>query len=438
MQVEQIHRVDIAGIGIGPFNMSLAALLQPVSKLSSIFLDQKPTFSWHPGMMLDNAKLQVSFMKDLVTLVDPSNPFSFTNFLAKQKRLYRFLTANFSQIYRAEFSQYLLWVSQQLPNLEFSQQVEDIDYKYKHFVIKTAKKIIYSKHLIIGTGVTPYIPKFAEPYVGDTVFHNSAYLTKRTDWREKHVSIIGGGQSGAEILQDLLADKHNLPKEISWISPRSSFFPMDDSPFANELFMPAYNEFFYTLSKQQKEKLLAKQVLSSDGITESLLVEIYQRIYYLQCIEKVSIVINLLPSYKLAKMTKHLNRFKCIINSEYQDIEKTTDYMIFCTGYHQKIPAFMSTLQSHLCLQEGKYHINKDFSVEWKGHPYNKIYVQNAARHSHGVADPNLSLMAWRSATIINSLLKEVVYDIDDMSHSINWMELYPSNHLEDIDEKVA
>ena len=68
---------DIIGIGIGPFNLGLAALLEPVESINSLFLDQADGFDWHPGLMLDNATLQVPFMADLVTMADPKSKYSF-------------------------------------------------------------------------------------------------------------------------------------------------------------------------------------------------------------------------------------------------------------------------------------------------------------------------------------------------------------------------
>lgn len=32
---------DLLGVGIGPFNLSLAALIEPISHLETIFLEQK-------------------------------------------------------------------------------------------------------------------------------------------------------------------------------------------------------------------------------------------------------------------------------------------------------------------------------------------------------------------------------------------------------------
>ncbi|MCH5719930.1 lysine N(6)-hydroxylase/L-ornithine N(5)-oxygenase family protein [Niabella hibiscisoli] len=46
---------DIAGIGIGPFNLGLAALTAPVNNLNTIFIEQKSEFNWHEGMLIPEA-----------------------------------------------------------------------------------------------------------------------------------------------------------------------------------------------------------------------------------------------------------------------------------------------------------------------------------------------------------------------------------------------
>lgn len=58
--METTH-VDIAGVGIGPFNLGLAALLDRHPELSGVFLDRKPAFSWHQGLLLPGTTLQVPF-----------------------------------------------------------------------------------------------------------------------------------------------------------------------------------------------------------------------------------------------------------------------------------------------------------------------------------------------------------------------------------------
>jgi len=87
---------DLIGVGIGPSNLSLAALSHDVRDFKSLFFDSKPHFQWHSGLSLDGARIQVSFLKDLVSLVDPTNPFSFVNYLSKRRRLYSYIAANLS------------------------------------------------------------------------------------------------------------------------------------------------------------------------------------------------------------------------------------------------------------------------------------------------------------------------------------------------------
>ena len=43
------------------------------STLDGVFLEARPEFDWHPGMLLDDATLQVPFMADLVTMADPTS-----------------------------------------------------------------------------------------------------------------------------------------------------------------------------------------------------------------------------------------------------------------------------------------------------------------------------------------------------------------------------
>jgi len=87
--------VDMAGIGIGPANLSLAALAQPKPSISAAFFERSSEFQWHAGMMVPEAKLQVHYLKDLVSLVDPSNPLSFLAYLAQKKQLLSFINAHF-------------------------------------------------------------------------------------------------------------------------------------------------------------------------------------------------------------------------------------------------------------------------------------------------------------------------------------------------------
>lgn len=80
-------RYRCVGIGVGPSNLSVASLLHDREGISNVFFDRKPKFSWHDGMQFPEANLQVAIFKDLVTLADPTNSFSFISYLHSQSTL---------------------------------------------------------------------------------------------------------------------------------------------------------------------------------------------------------------------------------------------------------------------------------------------------------------------------------------------------------------
>ena len=116
---------DLIGIGAGPSSLSLAALLES-TKLTTCFLERQKKYQWHPGMMLPGAKLQNSFLRDLVTGVDPTNRHSFLNYLVESGRFYRFLHADQSAVSRQEFDLYLQWASSRMEHVRTGCEVREV------------------------------------------------------------------------------------------------------------------------------------------------------------------------------------------------------------------------------------------------------------------------------------------------------------------------
>ena len=103
---------DVLGIGVGPFNLGLAALLSGVDDdVDAAFLEREAEFNWHEGMLLDGATLEVPFLADLVTLADPTNPHSYLNYLRETGRIYEFYFYETFQTPRTEYNDYLQWVT---------------------------------------------------------------------------------------------------------------------------------------------------------------------------------------------------------------------------------------------------------------------------------------------------------------------------------------
>jgi lysine N6-hydroxylase len=407
--------LDVAGVGLGPFNLSAAALLDPFPEITARFFEREKEFHWHPGLLFPGATIQVSFLKDLVTLADPTSCYSFLAFLFANRRLYRFINANFARVTRVEFNQYFRWVANQLPSLEFGSEVKEISCNEESFIISLGQHSVAARNIILGTGLQPMVPDCTVPHLGPTILHASRYLMQKPNTFQKRVAVVGGGQTGAEIVCDLLSRDDVRPEMLYWISRRSNFLPLDDSPFTNELFTPNYSDYFYGLSSQDRLSILAEQKLASDGISNSLLERIYQLLYEAEFLtgQGRSCVLHPrceLTGMKASQRTGWALTLYNLLNCSLLPLE--VDVVILATGsVFKPLPALQPIL--HLFHRDGKdIVINEDYSVRWDGPESLKIYLQNGARHCRGVADPNLSLMAWRSARIINGVMGRCVYDI--------------------------
>ena len=130
---------ELLGIGLGPSNLSLAALLHPVEEKIH-FLEKKSEFQWHPEIMFGDSTMQTSYLKDLVTPVDPTNPYSFLNYLKESGLFYSFLNTQRNSITRLEYQQYGQWVSQSLGEfIDFETDVYAVDFDGRQFVTQTNK-----------------------------------------------------------------------------------------------------------------------------------------------------------------------------------------------------------------------------------------------------------------------------------------------------------
>ncbi|MFD4211030.1 SidA/IucD/PvdA family monooxygenase, partial [Micromonospora tulbaghiae] len=143
---------DFIGIGLGPFNLGLACLTEPIDELNGVFLESKPDFEWHSGMFLEGAHLQTPFMSDLVTMADPTSPYSFLNYLKERGRLYSFyIRENFYPL-RTEYNDYCRWAAAKLSSIRFDETVEAVTYdegEALYTVTTSAGTTLRSRHLVL-------------------------------------------------------------------------------------------------------------------------------------------------------------------------------------------------------------------------------------------------------------------------------------------------
>src|SRR6201996_2405547 len=245
--VARSRHYHCVGIGVGPANLSLASLMHGHAEITNIFLDKKESFGWHDGQQIPGATIQVSMLKDLVSLSEPTNSFLFPPSLADPGRIYHFLNAQFESVPREEFRNYMEWDCRKNENDVFGQEELSVDFA-KSFTIKTPSMTATADNIVIGVGVQPALPPAASPHLGDRQFHVSEFVGKAKGLGGLRVGVVGGGQSGAEAFLDLIGRPGpDLPRRVVWISRRPNYLPLDDSPFTNDYYTPSYSDYFASL-----------------------------------------------------------------------------------------------------------------------------------------------------------------------------------------------
>ncbi|MEV0648334.1 SidA/IucD/PvdA family monooxygenase [Phytomonospora sp. NPDC050363] len=394
-------------MGVGPANLSLASLLHGRQDFPNLFLEQREKFGWHDGQLLHDASLQVSMLKDLVTLADPTNPFSFLSYLHSRGRMYHFINAQFEAVPRKEYRNYLEWACGRNENLAFGESVLSIGFD-GDFIVETTRRLVIAANVVVGVGMRPWVPLHVAGSLGPSQFHAAEYLRHLDRLPGARVVVVGGGQSGAEIVLDLINRRDaDLPRQVSWLSRRPNYFPIDDSPFTNDYFTPPFSDFFARLDEVTRKDFNGRHVLASDGASESTLRQIYQRLYRGRFIDRDQVDVALLPGREVSEVARTDSGWRLSMMNRYLGAPEQVegDVVIWATGFRRPELTFLAPIADRLERVGDEFRVDRDFAVAWDGPTDRSLFLQNATRQQRGLADPNLSLLAWRSKRIADRML---------------------------------
>ncbi|MCS0603925.1 SidA/IucD/PvdA family monooxygenase [Streptomyces sp. LP11] len=423
---------DLVGIGIGPCNLSLAALAHPLAELDAVFYEQRPGFDWHPGLLIEGATIQVPFLADLVTLADPTSPWSFLNYLRTRQRIFPFYFAERFHIQRAEYDAYCRWVTENLPGLRFRHQVDAVRWNPERDVFEVdhtqldpageaeALGRTYTRNIVLGVGTAPHVPDPLRPLVdapGVPVVHAADYLAHRaTVLAAGHVTVVGSGQSGAEIFLDLLRHRPDGQEKLHWIGRTEAFAPMEYSKLGLEHFTPDYTRYFHALAEPVRDRLVAAQWQLHKGIDAGTLAAIHDELYrrtlnggWPDAVLTPGVRVRTAGRIATSKIELHLEHLQQGSRSRL-----STDAVVLATGYRERpLGRLLAGLDPYLRRDSSERpRIDEDFRLVLDPSVTGSVYVQNAELHTHGVGAPDLGLAAWRSATILNSLTGKDPYPL--------------------------
>ncbi|WP_299680579.1 lysine N(6)-hydroxylase/L-ornithine N(5)-oxygenase family protein [uncultured Tenacibaculum sp.] len=412
---------DFIAVGVGPFNLGLACLTEHIENLNGVFLDRKEKFDWHPGMLLEDTTLQIPFMADLVTLADPTNEFSFLNYIKQKGRMYSFYIRENFLLLRNEYNQYCQWAISKLNNIHFNTDVTHIDYDEKEKVyVVTARctktheiKIYKAKKLVLGTGTPPYIPECCKKLKGKAV-HSSAYLDhKESLQKQKKITVLGSGQSAAEIFHDLLLEADTIGYELNWITRSPRFFPLEYSKLTLEMTSPEYVDYFYDLPSEKRDDLIKNQKHLYKGINSDLIAAIHDTLYTKRVVAEDKLKVSLRTNTELIETKLQDNTVQLELHQVEQDkyFQHETEGLVLATGYSYQLPEFVNGISDRIQWDaKERFDVARNYSVDKNG---NEIFVQNAELHTHGFVTPDLGMAAYRNSYIIKEMTGAEYYPIE-------------------------
>ncbi|MFD6550201.1 lysine N(6)-hydroxylase/L-ornithine N(5)-oxygenase family protein [Streptomyces sp. NPDC058398] len=422
--------LDVLGIGFGPSNLALAIAIEEHNvrasagdRIHAEFLERQPRFGWHRGMLIDDATMQVSFLKDLATMRNPTSDFTFLCFLRERGRLVDFLNAKTLFPLRIEFHEYFTWAAARLSHLvRYDSEVVAVepvtseDGEVRWFDVTSRapgapERTITrrARNLSVAVGLEPHLPP--DTTLSDRVWHNSELVPRVAELTGSgtpvdRILVLGAGQSGAEAVDFL---HRSFPAaEICAVFAKYGYTPADDSPFANRIFDPEAVDVYFRSTPEVKQSLVDYHRSTNYSVVDMDLIEsLYATMYREKVLGKERLRLRNVSRIRDVRAREDL----LDVTVEYLPTgERETiscDLLVHATGYRPRDLDTLLGRAAKLCLRDDKDSVlvGRDHRLEFTPEVTAGIYVQGATEHTHGLTSTLLSTTAVRSGEILGSLL---------------------------------
>ncbi|MEN2397404.1 lysine N(6)-hydroxylase/L-ornithine N(5)-oxygenase family protein [Pseudomonas halotolerans] len=418
---------DLIGIGFGPSNLALAIALQersPVQgELDVLFLDKQADYRWHGNTLVTQSELQISFLKDLVTLRNPTSPYSFVNYLKHHGRLVDFINLGTFYPCRMEYNDYLRWVASQFSGQSrYGEEVLRIEPVLHNQQVEALRvisrdsqgeeRVRTARSVVVSAGGTPRIPDAFSAFKEDArVFHHSQYLERMAtqpcvNGQPMNIAIIGGGQSAAEAFIDL---NDSFPSvQVDMILRGSALKPADDSPFVNEVFSPEFTDLVFRQPHSERERLVNEYHNTNYSVVDIDLIERIYGIFYRQKVSGIARhAFRTLTTVEKATATDAGVELALRHNATGELTVRRYDAVVLATGYERQMHrTLLAPLEQYL----GDFEVDRNYKLITDERCKAAIYMQGFCQASHGLSDTLLSILPVRADEIAGSLYEHSMH----------------------------
>jgi L-ornithine N5-oxygenase len=418
--------LDLLGVGFGPSNLALAIALEEQAQqrgiaLDTLFLDRQSDYRWHGGTLVSQSELQISFLKDLVTLRNPCSPYTFVNYLHRHQRLIDFINIGTFYPCRMEYSDYLRWVASHFAGqCVYGEEVLRVEpapggrggeITMLDVVSRDAQgveRVRRTRSLVVGTGGTPKIPAiFAGLKDDPRVFHHSRYMDAMArqpglSGRPMRVAVIGGGQSAAEAFIDLNDCHPNV--RVDMILRAAVLRPADDSPFVNEIFAPRYTDLTFGLPEAERERMIREYHNTNYSVVDADLIERIYGIFYRQKVSGDQRH-SFLSRREVEAATADGEGVALTLRDRAggQTERRVYDVVVLATGYERTSHRhLLAPLADHL----DDFTVERDYRLRADGRLKAPVFVQGFCEATHGLSDTLLSVLPIRAEEIATAIYR--------------------------------
>ncbi len=441
MQPNPAVPIDVLGVGFGPSNLATAIAIEETNRrlrpaCSYFFVEKQDGFVWHRDMLLPDSDMQISFIKDLVTLREPTSPFSFMNYLHEKGRLEAFINRKSFFPSRIEFNDYLRWAASRFEDdcrygeeaLSIEPEVSS-DGVVRSLAVRTrgagGEEIVRRTHdLVLAVGGAPHVPPtFADLARDPRLFHSSRYLRAVAGLGLERkpgatIAVVGAGQSAAEIALDLHG---RFPEAtIDMLFRGSTLKPADDTPFVNEIFNPEFTDLVFSQPEERRREIIAEFRDTNYAVIDAdLLGRLYEIIYQQRVLGDARLRLQGRTEVADAALADDGVRMTVVRLAGGERTTRRYDAVVLATGYERDIRhPLLAPLAEHL----EDFEVGRDYRL--RAHPdfWPRVHVQGFSEDTHGLSDTLLSVLAIRSQEIALSLVESKRHRLAQAASDPGWM----------------
>ncbi|XVQ07079.1 SidA/IucD/PvdA family monooxygenase [Spirillospora sp. CA-255316] len=415
---------DFIGVGFGPSNLALAVAAEELDPTREfVFFEQSPRLLWHPGMMIEGARMQISFLKDLATLRNPASPYTFLQYAKAKGRLEKFVNLAEFRITRLEYQDYLQWVAGFFAGrVAYSSRVTRVtpvrcpgEREHRLFRVEVEnaetgeRDVHYAANVVHAAGGRARFPEGCHRGAPG-VIHSSEFLSALPvgfpDRSEPYdLAVVGDGQSAGEIVGYLLK---NFPEArvhlcLSGYALRAT----DNNPFVNEQFYEENSHDFHGRDENGRAALLKELRNTNYGVVEAGFLDDLYRLVYTEEVQGR----RRLTTHPFSRVTR-VDAADGAVTMTLADLlggpgrTLRCDGVMLATGYERGLDRdiFGEVLEFVDTADDAEIQVSPGYRVQTRPGLAGGLYVQGYAQHAFGLGDTLLSLLPFRSARIFTDI----------------------------------